>query len=452
MSPATVDAQKPRGAADLLAIGFATTVAMWGVGYVARLPIVTAPAPAVLSHLLLAVVLGGWAAGRFTERGVRGGALVGVLAGILNLLVLGSFLAGDVPGSVHPAAAIWLPGSILAAGLLGAIGGGLGVLSKGGRPAPATDWTAAFAAVAVVATYLLLLAGGLVTSANAGLAVVDWPNSFGYNMFLYPFSRMTGGIYYEHAHRLLGSLVGLTTLVLVVHLLVVENRRWLKALAVAAFVLVCIQGILGGLRVTGSFTLSQDPDAMRPNLVLAVAHGVLGQLFLCTMTAIAVVLSPTWRSRTGAVADARASTDRALGHALLDALVLQLALGAMLRHFSMGLVVHIAMAFVVAGVAIAAGARAWGFYPDLPPLRRAGLVLALATALQFVLGFAAYVVTAVTPSGSAWDVVITTGHQATGAALLASAVAVVLWHRRLVAPADQRRETASASAGIPRTT
>ena len=67
---------------------------------------------------------------------------------------------------------------------------------------------------AVMATLFLLIAGGLVTSAREGLAVVDWPNSFGYNMFLYPPSRMTGGIYYERAHRLFGSLVGLTVLVL----------------------------------------------------------------------------------------------------------------------------------------------------------------------------------------------------------------------------------------------
>ena len=75
-------------------------------------------------------------------------------------------------------------------------------------------FTAVHANVTVAATFLLVVAGGLVTSNEAGLAVVDWPNSFGYNMFLYPLAKMTGGIYYEHAHRLYGSLVGLTTIVL----------------------------------------------------------------------------------------------------------------------------------------------------------------------------------------------------------------------------------------------
>ena len=74
----------------------------------------------------------------------------------------------------------------------------------------------------------------MVTSKNVGLAVPDWPTTFGYNMFLYPLSRMTGAVYYEHAHRLFGSLVGLTTLVLAAHLLRVERRAWVKRLAVVA--------------------------------------------------------------------------------------------------------------------------------------------------------------------------------------------------------------------------
>ena len=75
--------------------------------------------------------------------------------------------------------------------------------------------------------------------------MADWPTSYGYNMFLYPFSRMTGGIYYEHAHRLLGALVGLTTLSLAVHLAMVETRPFVKRMGAAAVVLVVVQGILG---------------------------------------------------------------------------------------------------------------------------------------------------------------------------------------------------------------
>ena len=94
------------------------------------------------------------------------------------------------------------------------------------------------------------------TSAEAGLAVADWPTSFGYNMFLYPFSRMTGGIYYEHAHRLLGALVGLTTLVLALFLQRVETRRWVRRLGWAALLMVVVQGVLGGLRVAQFIALA----------------------------------------------------------------------------------------------------------------------------------------------------------------------------------------------------
>ena len=63
---------------------------------------------------------------------------------------------------------------------------------------------------------MLISSGGLVTGFRAGMAVPDWPNTFGHNMFLFPFTKMTGGVFYEHAHRLLGSLVGLTALVLAI--------------------------------------------------------------------------------------------------------------------------------------------------------------------------------------------------------------------------------------------
>ncbi|MBW7939502.1 MAG: COX15/CtaA family protein, partial [Candidatus Omnitrophica bacterium] len=137
--------------------------------------------------------------------------------------------------------------------------------------------------VGVAATFLLIIVGGLVTSNDAGLAVVDWPNSFGYNMFLYPLSRMTGGIYYEHAHRLFGSLVGITTLVITFHLFRVDQRKWVKNFSLLVLAVVIAQGILGGLRVTGKFTLATSPEEVAPSLTLALVHGVLGQFFLGLM-------------------------------------------------------------------------------------------------------------------------------------------------------------------------
>ena len=417
----------PRGAGDVLAIGFGTTVAMWAIGYLARLPVVLAPPAIVLAGLLVVLIGGGFIAGSRGARGVRGGVYAGALTGLLNLLVLGSFLSTEGRENVLvPNAGFWLPGSIVFSSLLGAIGAWLGTFRNDPSREP-PDWTGAFARVAVAATFLLLVAGGLVTGNQAGLAVVDWPNSYGYNMFLYPFARMTGGIYYEHAHRLLGALVGLTTATLAVHLARVEARVWVRRLGLTAVALVIVQGILGGLRVT------------EKNIYLAVVHGVTAQVFLSLLVAIAVVCTKTWRSDRPPVPSSRGGADRRIASVAVAALLIQIVFGAIQRHLAIGLMLHIVSAFVVAALAIAAGARAWGFYPNEPALRRAGLTVIHATGTQLLLGFCAWIARGAATSGSLsleWKVFVTTLHQGTGAVLLASAVTLRLWLSRLLANAD----------------
>src|SRR5215470_15615668 len=81
-----------------------------------------------------------------------------------------------------------------------------------------TPWLRRYAWLTALATFCLLAIGGLVTSHNAGMAVPDWPNTNGYNMFLFPISERVGGILYEHTHRLAASCVGV---------LVVGLTRWL---------------------------------------------------------------------------------------------------------------------------------------------------------------------------------------------------------------------------------
>src|SRR5260221_5403160 len=110
-------------AGETLAIGFGTAVSMWAVGYVTRLPVVLAPPSIVLALMLLALVAGGYVAGRRGMRGVRGGVYAGALTGLLNLLVLGSFLSTrDRPNALVPTALLWLPGSIVFSSVLGASG------------------------------------------------------------------------------------------------------------------------------------------------------------------------------------------------------------------------------------------------------------------------------------------------------------------------------------------
>ena len=426
------------GRSYVLPLAFAMTVSMWAVAYVCRLPAVMAPSWIVLVLMLAMVALWGWRSGFRTGGGWLAGVMVGAAAAVLNMLILGSILASADGGGVAPSALWWVPGSILVIALIA--GGFAAVPGRGVDDVidPA-GWTALFSKVAVAATFLLVVAGGLVTSNEAGLAVVDWPNTFGSNMFLFPLARMTGGIYYEHAHRLFGALVGLTTIVLAVRLWRRDDRPWLRRLATAAVVLVMVQGVLGGLRVTGGFTLSTSESDMAPSIALAVLHGVLGQVFLGLMVAIAVVTSRWWLQAPAAEPRPTVGGDRSLQLWLVAILVVQLVLGAVQRHLAWGLIIHISLAAVVVMLAVIAGARAWGLYHGSWPVQRLGQALIGVVSIQVTLGIAALAVTqgrAVVGSPSTLEVTIATAHQATGAALLALAVTLYIWTQKLFRQED----------------
>ena len=134
-----------------------------------------------------------------------------------------------------------------------------------------------------LATLALIGIGGLVTSHEAGMSVPDWPTTYGYNMFLFPINKWLGGIFYEHSHRLLASLVGLMTTVLAVWLWLKDSRQWMHWLGVAAFLLVVAQGVLGGLRVT----LHMDS--------LGIYHATIAQLFFVLTCALALFTSRWWK-------------------------------------------------------------------------------------------------------------------------------------------------------------
>ena len=416
-------------------LGFGMAVSMWAVAYVCRLPAVMAPPWLVLTLLLAAVVWWGTAAGRWTGDGWVAGARAGLVAAILNLLILGSVLTSGTSGAVTPSALLWIPGFIVALAALAAVASRVGSGHEhagGGR-----NWTGLFAKVGMIATFLLVVAGGLVTSNEAGLAVVDWPNTFGTNMFLYPLSKMTGGVYYEHAHRLFGALVGLTTFGLAIRLWRRDERAVLRRVATVAAGLVVLQGVLGGLRVTGGFTLSTAESDMAPSIALAITHGVLGQVFLAVMVAIAVVTTTAWHEAPSPERRASVAGDRSLQLWLFGCLLVQLVLGAVQRHMAQGLIIHISLAAVVVMIAVVAGARAWGLYNGVRPVQQLGQWLMAVVAVQVTLGIAALAVTqgrAVVGAPTTLEVTIATAHQATGAFLLALSVALLLWTRRLLEP------------------
>ncbi len=420
---------------DLLAVGFGTTVAMWAFGYVARFPWVELSPAILFLGLFLIMLLGGYAAGRYTAYGWRGGLCASLLISVLNLLILGSLITGDQPNQIVPSALFWLPGSFLFFAMTGTLGGWFGSLQSPRSIQP--NWCAILAYVAAIATFLLLIAGGLVTSFQEGLSVPDWPNSYGYNMFLYPLSRMTGGIYYEHSHRLLGALVGLTTMILCINYYLVESRGWLRRLTVIAFVLVILQGVLGGLRVTGHFTLSDSFDDTRPNIYLAILHGVAGQIFFALMVAISFFASTYWKRNPTVTFSPSASTERKLNIILFSLLLLQLVFGAILRHIEGGLLVHITLASIIFIFIMINSLRVWGLYPTQRLFQILGPTFITLAVLQIVLGFCALYAISTTEVESVptkVDIVFTTLHQIVGAFLLAASLLMLLWSYRGIVP------------------
>ena len=419
---------------EALTLGFGTTAAMWAVGYFGRLPAVMLPSQILLLLFLVCGFVCGTVAGLRVADPVRTGVLGGLIAGLLNLLILGSVLSSSGQPVSLPAAAVWVPGSILASMVLILAGAWTGSRFREEGPPESIASPSRFVWVAAAATFLLLAVGGLVTSKQAGLAVVDWPNSYGYNMFLYPLSRMTGGIYYEHAHRLFGSLVGLTTLVMAVLLQRTDKRAGVRKVGWIAVGMVVAQGILGGLRVTGSFTLSTAQDDMAPSLVLALVHGVFGQLFFATLVGLGVVTSLRWRDRSGCLSgDRKPETAIFLGRLLVALMVVQLVLGALQRHMEMLLWVHITMAAIIAPLAAMYGLRTWMLNPAHPVRRKLGLWLMAVTGAQVFLGISAFAGTIVLrgdDTSSLFSVTAATLHQWCGALLFGFAVATLLWNDR----------------------
>lgn len=435
-----------RDAGDILTIGFGAAVAMWGVGYVCRLPGALVPPWLILGLMLGLLLAGGWVAGRFTDRGWRGGLYCGLVTGALNLLVLGSLLSDVHERGLNRFAWVWAPASIALSAACGAAGALIGsVAGRSAASAPRSNWPTAFALVVAAGTLLLISLGGTVTGLGAGLAVPDWPNSFGYNMFLYPLSRMTGDVYFEHAHRLFGSLLGLATLTFAIYIACVERRTWVKLLAGAALIAVIVQGLLGGLRVTGRLTLSTAPEHLAPNLALAVVHGILAQLFLALIAALAVVLSHGWRTGTYNSLPDRADAEARAGWWAVAALVCQLVLGALLRHTGQNwaLALHITMAVAVVGLAGWFALRA-GSGGKPPVVRRLGMLVLALLAAQFVFGFGALAGLSLEDAArtSRLQALLTTLHQSTGALLLAATTALLV--TRLPAPGSR-----PATRGFP---
>ncbi|HLW34454.1 MAG TPA: COX15/CtaA family protein [Chthoniobacterales bacterium] len=187
-------------------------------------------------------------------------------------------------------------------------------------------WLNRFAWFTAFATLLLICSGGMVTSKGVGLAVPDWPTTFGYNMFLFPVSKWIGGVLFEHTHRLIASTVGFLTVILAIWLWRAEDRQTVKTLGFVAVGAVILQGILGGLRVT----MLKDQ--------IGIFHACLAQAFLGLLVLIAIMTTHSWRAGslnlTGLTSQVSEKLFKIRRIAIATTIVIyvQLALGATMRH------------------------------------------------------------------------------------------------------------------------
>src|SRR5262245_41087802 len=178
-------------------------------------------------------------------------------------------------------------------------------------------WLHRYAKVVTVFTVLLIAAGGMVTSTGSGLAVPDWPNTYGWFMFSFPYDKWVGGILYEHGHRLIASTVGFLTIILAVWTWFAEDRQWVRRLGLTALAAVILQGVLGGITV---LLLLPAP--------VSIGHAGLAQLFFCITVSLALVTSPGWRGARNPVDDVML---RRVALATTIAIYCQILLGATMR-------------------------------------------------------------------------------------------------------------------------
>jgi heme a synthase len=291
-----------------------------------------------------------------------------------------------------------------------------------------------FATLVAVCTLLLIFIGGLVTSTGSGLAVPDWPLSYGQ-----VFPKMVGGIAYEHGHRMAAATVGLLTMVLALWLWKQEPRKSVRRLGFWAVITVVSQGILGGITVL--FLL---PTAV------SVSHAALAQIFLCLTVSIAVFTSPRWQSDESRLYGSGARSVRAFAGAITGVVYLQILIGALVRHTGSGLAIpdfplsygrlippfftrqiflhftHRVGALLIMVMVVGLALSVFKLRPPQERLRRGVAFLILAVAGQVLLGGATI--------WSSRSTILTTLHVAGGALTLASSLYLTLQAHRIVQP------------------
>jgi cytochrome c oxidase assembly protein subunit 15 len=324
-----------------------------------------------------------------------------------------------------------------------------------------SQWPHRLAVALALVTFPLIWVGGLVTTYDAGMAVPDWPGTYGYNLFLYPWQTWLAApwdVFIEHGHRLLGAAAGLLVIALVGVVLLTDRRCWLINAAFVALLLVILQGVLGGVRV------------LFDERLIALLHGCVSPLFFAYLAALVVVTSRWWQENSGWLGSSAASprptgvelrstpATRGLVSAAWTTAgmaYLQLVLGAVVRHvplsaspqvFRAALLLHLVLA---AALTIQIGITAWQVWSA----RSASGLFAPATwlpallAVQVLLGLATYVAkyswpdwlgdyqfaaAYVVQERSLGQALVTTGHVAGGSLIVFVSVVLAMRSLRLV--------------------
>jgi heme a synthase len=299
----------------------------------------------------------------------------------------------------------------------------------------AHHWFAVFVACA---TFLLIIAGALVTSNDAGLSVPDWPTSF--HTFAMP--RMVGGVLYEHGHRMIAGATIVLTLGIAVWTWIAEHRLWMKRLAWAAFATIIVQAVLGGITV-----LKLLPPAV------STAHAAVGQTFFCIAAVIAIFTGRQSIEEPPRVElDSRHPSLVTLTLLSIFVLYVQLILGAMFRHKGMSWWPHVLNAGIVALVLTWTAVRALSVYSHVEAIKKPAITMLGLLIGQLCLGFLAFLTRVAWGHDAAQPefpmVISTVLHVAVGALLLATAVilAIQVWRHVPVAFEERLPETRPLTA------
>lgn len=294
-----------------------------------------------------------------------------------------------------------------------------------------------YAVITACCTFLLLIAGALVTSNDAGLSIPDWPLAYG---SLTP--PMVGGIRYEFTHRVIATCIGMLTIGLAAWLWKAEKRQWMRWLGLAALGGVIAQGILGGATVL-TFQLP----------VVSAAHATLAQLFFSTVVSIAVFTSAWWCRDQVEVDDPGTPTVRTLIIYTLIAVFLQLVLGAAFRHKAFGIIPHLVGAVIVTILIFMTAGALKKRFAGVPALRKSARYLHILIGVQLLLGVGAYwsrLYAAHFPQPIAVMVALTVIHTVTGALVLSVTLVTALISYRMIRAASMIAESAPAPQEVAR--